>query len=972
MEALLVKVFATALALSLVMTRPDTVKTQFDPATDKAEVLAVLGAGCDAVKKSFDIENIDLDGLIDTVMIDKQAAAGEIAGFKGIKFEDLHLAYKQLCKHETIEREGIDVAQVIEFYNRAATDLPDHNRLKGIKLPGMTTVLDGTGNKFAELFEPDSRRHWVPLAEIPEFVQKAFVAAEDKRFFEHKGVDVRSVTRAFMNSMGGEKRQGGSTITQQVAKNLLVGDSLTFERKIREVIVAARIEKEISKQEVLEIYLNSIYLGRSSWGIDLAAQSYFGKPVKNLTLAEGAFLAGLTKGPAYYNPDRYRDRGRERLSYVLARMKDDGAITAAQLSDAEAERLNFITFSRVRRDTGFHLVDEIGREARTVAGLGTLTAQSYQIRSTIRPALQRATEAALQEGLAQYEQNAGRVEFRAPEANLSDAIKKLEGNLRTDRSKPVWVTALEQLRLPLYDVHWTPAVVLEKRTIQGTESIRVGLKDGRSLPLSTWGTRTRARIGMYDVVYVKVIENAGKQGGTRVELRTRPTVQGTTLVLENKTGRVLAMAGGFSYPMSQLNRVTQARRQPGSSFKPMTYLAALNSGLQPNTMVDDAPITYPPIGGVTRYTRDTDYWSPRNYDGGSSGTITIRRALEMSKNLVTARLLEGGISSEPSQSLDEICKLAIEARVYPKCERYYPFVLGAQPVRPIDLAGFYAAIANEGKRPTPHVIERITQDGREIYKADEGVRKLASVDPASMFQLRTFLQGVVARGTAARLSGLSTFIGGKTGTSDDFNDAWFAGFSNDVTIVVWLGYDNAKGKRTLGNGQAGGKIALPIFETIIKAVWAQGTPQTPLPRPTPEASRHLVALPIDVNSGQRLDSRGGDVRFDVRGPGNTRVSNTGGFMEYFRVDDSGRMTETQDRLSSRGYISGGYGEDGTSPFFFSGGNPFQSWFGRPEPVPAFGPRPIDRYGNRQYESFGRPPVDERPVRRYSPADRHGF
>ena len=244
MEAILVKVFATALALSLVMTRPDAVKTQFDPATDKAEVLAVLGAGCDAMRKSFDIENIDLDGLIDTVMIDKQAAAGEIAGFKGIKFDDLHLAYKQLCKHEKIDREVIDVGQVIEFYNRAAADLPDHNRLKGLKLPGMTTVLDGTGAKFAELFEPDSRRHWVPLAEIPEFVQKAFVAAEDKRFFEHKGVDVRSVTRAFMTTMGGDKRQGGSTITQQVAKNLLVGDSVTFERKIREVIVASRIEKD--------------------------------------------------------------------------------------------------------------------------------------------------------------------------------------------------------------------------------------------------------------------------------------------------------------------------------------------------------------------------------------------------------------------------------------------------------------------------------------------------------------------------------------------------------------------------------------------------------------------------------------------------------------------------------------------------------------------------------------------------------
>jgi len=448
MEALLVKVFATALALSLVMTRPDAVKTQFDPATDKAEVLAVLGAGCDAVKKSFDIENIDLDGLIDTVMVDKQAAAGEIAGFKGIKFDDLHLAYKQLCKHEKIDREVIDLDQVIEFYNRAAADLPDHNRLKDLKLPGMTTVLDGTGAKFAELFEPDSRRHWVPLAEVPDFVQKAFVAAEDKHFFQHNGVDIRSVTRAFMNSIGGEKRQGGSTITQQVAKNLLVGDSLTFERKIREVIVASRIEKVLTKQEILEIYLNSIYLGRSSWGIDLAARAYFGKPVKDLSLAEGAFIAGLTKGPAYYNPDRHRDRAHERLAYVLTRMKDDGSINAAQATDAEAERLNFVPFTRVRRDTGFHLVDEIGREARTLAGIGSLTSHSYEIRSTIVPALQRAAEAALQEGLAQYEQSTGRVEFRGPEANLSDAIRKIEADPKTDRSKPSWLVALEQVRLP--------------------------------------------------------------------------------------------------------------------------------------------------------------------------------------------------------------------------------------------------------------------------------------------------------------------------------------------------------------------------------------------------------------------------------------------------------------------------------------------------------------------------------------------
>ena len=956
MEALLVKVFATALALSLVMTRPDAVKTQFDPVTDKAEVLQIMGAGCDAMKKSFDIENIDLDGLIDTVMTDKQAAAGEVAGFKGISFADLHLAYKQLCKHETIDHDVIDVGQVIEFYNRAAADLPDHNRLKNLKLPGMTTVLDGSGAKFAELFEPDSRRHWVPLAEIPEFVQKAFVAAEDKRFFEHHGVDVRSVTRAFMNSIGGEKRQGGSTITQQVAKNLLVGDSVTFERKIREVLVATRLEKALTKQEILEIYLNSIYLGRSSWGIDLAAQSYFGKPVKELSLAEGAFLAGLTKGPAYYNPDRYRDRAHERLAYVLTRMKDDNDITAAQETDAEAEHLNFINFARVRRDTGFHLVDEVGREARAVAGIGSLTAQSYDVRSTIRPDIQRVAESALQDGLAQYEQSSGRVEFHGPEANLSDAIRKLDTDPKADRSKPSWVTALEQVRLPLYDVHWTPAVVVEKKSYQnGADSIRVGLKDGRILPLSTFGTRTRSRIGLYDVVYVKVIEGKVREvstkqqrsqpgqppqqqqvSTTRVELRVRPTVQGQVVVMENRTGRVLAMVGSFSYPMSQLNRVTQTRRQPGSSIKPMTYLAALNSGLQPNTLVEDAPVTYPPIGGANRYTRDTDYWSPHNYDQGYSGTMTLRRGLEMSKNLVTARLLDGGIKNEPSESLDEVCRLAIEAHVYPKCERYYPFVLGAQPVRPIDLAGFYAAIANEGKRPTPHVIESIKQDGREVYKAPEGLTPLAGVDPAAVFQLRTILQGVVARGTAARLSALSQYIGGKTGTSDDFNDAWFAGFSNDVTIVVWIGYDNAKAKRTLGNGQTGGHAALPIFEPIMRAVWANVAPQTPLPKPSPEAARHLVALPIDVQTGQRLDGRGGgDFRYDSRYGGNRVASTSGAFMEYFRLDDSGRLNDTQDRLTGRG----GYGGGDSNPF-----SAFQSWFGgRPTTYGSgpFGPRSID-------------------------------
>jgi membrane carboxypeptidase/penicillin-binding protein len=497
----------------------------------------------------------------------------------------------------------------------------------------------------------------------------------------------------------------------------------------------------------------------------------------------------------------------------------------------------------------------------------------------------------------------------------------------------------------------------------------------RRPPLSTSGARTRAQIKPYDVIYVKVVEPQTAKQSVRVEMRVRPTVQGVAVVLDNKTGRVLAMVGGFSYPLSQLNRVTQSRRQPGSSFKPMTYLAALNNGLQPNTLVQDAPITYPPIGGVNRYTRATDYWSPHNYDQGYAGTMTLRRALEQSKNLVTARLLNGGVADDPPDSLDAICHLAQEAHVYPTCIRFYPFVLGAQPVRPIDLAGFYAAIANEGKRPTPHVIESISQDGQQLYKADESLKPLEGIDPANVFQIRSILQGVVARGTAIRISALSPYIAGKTGTSDEFNDAWFMGISADVTIGVWVGYDNAKGKRTLGPQQAGSRVALPIFERIIKAVWSEYAPQRPLPGPSPEAARHLVSLPIDLHSGQRIDSTSRS-RSEEYYPGQQRADgrNRGAFMEYFYVDDSGRLKDEQYRLVSRHDYSIGDDSGGSNPV----SSFFQSFWGsnlEGAPTgPSYQPGARVRRGTmqRDYEGkpFYQPPPrfpddmdDDRPARR---------
>jgi membrane carboxypeptidase/penicillin-binding protein len=424
-------------------------------------------------------------------------------------------------------------------------------------------------------------------------------------------------------------------------------------------------------------------------------------------------------------------------------------------------------------------------------------------------------------------------------------------------------------------------------------------------------------------------------------------VQGAAIVLENKTGRILAMVGGFSYPLSQLNRTTQSQRQPGSALKPLTYLAALQKGLQPNTLVRDEPITLPPING-TANARSEDYWTPKNYDGGSSGIITLRRALEHSKNLATVNLLEGGVDSTPAMSLDRICALAQEAQVYKDCVRYYPFVLGAQPVRPIDLAGFYAAVANEGTRPTPYAIESVESGGRVVYRHSPNMVEVASADRVSFYQLKTMLQGVLQRGTASGISSMAPYVAGKTGTSDNENDAWFVGFTNDVTVAVWVGYDNAEGKRrTLGGGSTGGSVAVPIFEPIMQAVWSHHIAKAALAPPSPEARRNLVTRRVDLDSGED----------NANNPNGTPRS----LVEYFRRDRNGGAADTQYRLVSRAEVGVTY--EPREPTFFEpwapwgnrqGGQPQQpqrpwgGFFGWQQPQPAPPPPPQQRYGDPRY------------------------
>ena len=509
METLLVKVFATALALSQVTTTPNNVKTEFNRQRDQQQVAQLLHAGCTHMIKAFALDDINLDDLIATAMDDPQAIGGAKV-LRGIDLADLHAAYKQFCKGEKVAHSAVDLGAVIEFYNNAAANLPDHTKLKNHQLPGSSTVLDRKNKTFAEVFEENQRRVWVPLSQIPQHVRNAFLAAEDKRFYEHKGIDEHGLIRALIGNLAQPRRlQGGSTITQQVVKNLLVGDEVSYERKIREMIVAARLESTLTKDEILELYLNCVFLGRGAWGVEVAAHSYFGKPAKDLTLNEGALLAALTKGPTYFSPDRAPNLARERLAYVLNRMREDGMLPAdSKIEDPGhlPELPTMIASARPRRDIGFHFVDQVVREAKTLAGLERVTDTSYSIHSTIDQALQRAVEEALQEGLSRYERGAGRVQFLGAEANLAAAIQKIEaGGRRTDR-RPYWQQALAEARLPLYDVHWTPAVVVSKPGGGRVDSWRVGLADGRVVPFSLDGASAQNKIALDDVVLVHLID----------------------------------------------------------------------------------------------------------------------------------------------------------------------------------------------------------------------------------------------------------------------------------------------------------------------------------------------------------------------------------------------------------------------------------------------------------------------------------
>lgn len=878
MSLFLLKALAIGLTVSQILTQPD-VKTSFSPTADRALARKILKDGCFRIREIVGEESPFIKKLDPSKFLDMQIKNAQTLGqsteiLPGIQMSEAKEAYELFCTENNSELGDKILMEVIGFYNLTLYDLPDIQKITSYTLKEYSHIKDADGQPLGDIYR-GSRRNTVPLSSIPENVKAAFLAAEDRNFYSHKGVDERGVLRAGLRNMmsgDGKREQGGSTITQQLVKNLLLDDKATYERKLREMVLAHRLEKVMSKDQILELYLNYVFLGRSSWGVDMAAQTYFGKSLKELTHAEAALLAGLPKGPGFYNPDKNPERSIERTRYVLDQMEKSKFLTKDQFKQASQDvgKNRPVPYENVSNRSYFF--DAVADQVKGQFGIDPRET-SMVIQSTQKPAVQEGVDLAIQEGLAQYELDTKKARFLRPETNLR---KKVEEAVAAKAENP-WLKALQEWHVRLPDVRWPLAMVVSsdaKQTI-------VGLKDGTTYQLRGGPAGAIKTLKLYDVVYVRP-HRSGKSANT-AELRFIPQVQAAAIVMENSTGRIVGMSGGFSHYLSSYNRAVRMLRQPGSVIKPLTYWAALTEGIQPNTLILDNPVTIAPLPG------QVESWNPDNYGSTGGGERTLRWALEQSRNRVTARLA-ANFMDKPVDGFNKITAIMKECGFNPNPQRFWPVILGAQETTLMNIATCYATIANGGWRPKPHLIRRVNRNGKELLN-DQSLRPtpMTQTNSAAVFQLRSIMQGVVARGTANGLNRLldlgysepmSEFIAGKTGTSQASNDVWFAGFSADLTVVVWVGYDNGPGgqKKTLGRG-TGGSVALPIFAEIWKATLEDYPPRRFGPPPS-----GAVAQLREVTT-----DRAGNILEGVA-PG------AGYIREYLRVDSTGSVMRTRNKF----------------------------------------------------------------------------
>src|SRR5712671_1792114 len=752
-------------------------------------------------------------------------------------------------------------------------ELPDYSQLQDYEPAVMTRVHASDGSLLAEYAK--ERRLYLPIQAIPKSVINAFIAAEDKSFYEHNGIDFSGIARAtvsYVQNYGrGRRPQGASTITQQVAKNFLLTNELSVGRKIKEALLAMKIERTLSKEKILELYLNEIYLGIGAYGVAAASLLYFDKSVHELTVPEAAYLAALPKGPNNYHPLRRREEAIARRNYVLERMAEDRYI-----STADAEKYKKEGLKVTQRPTGAHIfaaeyfAEEVRRYINENYGEKKLYEGGLSVRTTLDPKLQVLARKQLIDGLVRFDETQG---YRG-------AVTKLE-------PAGEWGSKLAEVKAFSDVAPWRLAVVLEATD----QSARIGFQPAREpggglskeretgiLTLEgvkwakpTWGAmkgKVPVKISQVletgDVIYVEPL--AGKDG--QFKLRQITEISGAIVAMDPQTGRVLAMVGGFSYDQSQFNRATQALRQPGSSFKPFVYATALDNGYTPSSVVVDGPLEIDTGSGT---------WRPENYEGKFFGPSTLRFGLERSRNVMTVRLAQ-------DLGMPLISEYSRRFGIYDNLSPYLSLSLGAGETTLMRMVGAYAMFDNGGKKVQPTLIDRI-QDryGKTIYRHDQREckgctatkwesqpeptlidRRERVLDPMTAYQITSLMEGVVQRGTGTAVKEVGKPIAGKTGTTNEEKDVWFIGFSPDLVVGVYLGFDKP---RHIADRASGGTLAAPIFRDFMKIALAD-KPAVPFRVPA-----GIKLIRIDPKSGMRAGPGDQRVILDAFKPGTAPPDN---------------------------------------------------------------------------------------------------
>ncbi|MDR1982355.1 MAG: PBP1A family penicillin-binding protein [Holosporaceae bacterium] len=712
---------------------------------------------------------------------------------------------------------GIGASTLFFILYFFSPELPNHNFLKEYSPDLSSRVFLRDGSKLCEY--ASEKRYFIPIGKVPQKLINAFLSVEDKHFFEHTGVDFHGVARSIIKNLenlgSGKRPQGASTITQQVARIFVIkNNEISYVRKIKEAILSYRIENTLSKMQILELYLNQIYLGLGSYGVAAAAKTYFDKTLDELTIAECSYLAALAKGAGNYHPEKHKDKAITRRNWAITRQLEDGYISPKEAENASKEELKIIK-QAPSPDIAEYFSEEIRKYLIEKFPFESLNKEGLIIRTTLDATLQRCVYKALRKGIEEVDRRFG---WQGPVAEIN--VKKSQKEiLEKLRGIPVPNGMGEFLRA---------VVISNKNTVIMTEKNEFGT-------VAEADVKWAKKLKVGNVIFVSPSEN-GKSKGL-FSIKQLPRVQGAMVIVEVDSGRILAMQGGYSFLQSEFNRATQAMRQLGSAFKPFVYLAGLENGFAPNSIIDASPIEID-LGN------NIGIWKPKNYQGALLDKITFRRAIERSINTATVRIAQ-------EVGLDKIAKIAEQFGVFEHMPELLSYALGAGESTLLNLTTAYAMLANGGKKITPTMVEYIQDKrGKVIYKMDGRIvennmshdakfppklndNRQQILSEQSIYQLTSLLEGVMQRGSGASSNFLNFPMAGKTGTSNDSKDTWFIGYTPDIAVGVFIGFDDHA--KSLGKNANGTNTALPIFIDFMV-----------------EAKKYLQPKPFRVPKGIKL------------------------------------------------------------------------------------------------------------------------